>query len=250
MYKSSILYFSDGNFERAYRLKQKCEEKKILLLNVNECLDLFLKLSQLRPSAVYMDLSKLEYLNNILKEIKKDKYRDYSNLKLVAISDDEVINSSFGEYVSVFNEKDALNYLDNLDFDEVASVEDKQYYHNRIRTRKNDETYILLGLGISPKHTGYLYLKTVLNYLFVKNTLKYTIKECYEMVSAIYRVSTASVERAIRSAINYAWDNFGKNTWNKKLQATFTRKPTARTLINTIVERVLFCKNFASGSIF
>lgn len=63
---------------------------------------------------------------------------------------------------------------------------------------------ILLGCGILPDKLGYNYLLTAID-LFRGPT--HTMMELYKQVGDIFQVSSASVERCIRTCIYYAFYN-------------------------------------------
>ena len=128
MYQTSMLYYSNNNFERAYQLKKICQGNNVLLVNVNDCVDLFIKLSQLKPSVVFMDLSQFDHLNEIIEEIKGNGEPTFKNLKLVGICDSfnqtEIVNKD----VSIIRIDQVKDFLDKFEVDEV--VETQKIFQN------------------------------------------------------------------------------------------------------------------------
>lgn len=66
----------------------------------------------------------------------------------------------------------------------------------------------LLDLGISPDLKGFKYIRDFLETKFPNDTFKLT--DCYRHLASIYDVSPASVERAIRHAIETTYPRFSE----------------------------------------
>ena len=236
MYRSSMLYYSSNNFERAYELKKICQEQNILLVNVNDCVDLFIKLSQLKSSVLFMDLSQFSHLNDIIDEVKGSGEATLKNLKIVGISDGYDETEIISKDVSIISMGNIAQFIKDFKVDEV--VETKMIFQNFKLDYTKLISEALLSLGINPKHTGYTYLKSIINYLLIRNNVNYLTAECYEMVSGIYKVTPGSVERSIRNAITIAWQNYGKEGWKTQLYDKLEKKPTSREFINLIIEKM------------
>ncbi len=244
MYNSSMLYYSNNNFERAYQLKRICQEQGSLLINVNDCVDLFIKLSQLKSSVLFMDLAQFTHINEIVSEIRGSGEASLQNLKIVGIRDGNDETEIISKGVMIVSMGNITEFLKGLKVEEVT--ETRMIFQNF----KLDYTKLisesLLSLGINPKHTGYLYLKSIINYLLIRNNVNYLTSECYEMVSGIYKVSPGSVERSVRNAITCAWQNYGKQSWKVQLFSTIEKKPTSREFINLIIEKMNIASNSAN----
>lgn len=67
-------------------------------------------------------------------------------------------------------------------------------------------------LRFSPRHNGSDYLKEAVLLMFQKPDISIT-KELYPSVGSLFCRSALQVERSIRSAINAAWNQPGKENW-------------------------------------
>lgn len=97
---------------------------------------------------------------------------------------------------------------------------------------------VLLALGISVKRKGYQYLDMGIG-LFEKDPQQSMTKALYPAVAKRYRTSRESVERAIRSAIQSAWDNRDEKVWRLYFQPCrngMVPRPTNKAFIATLAE--------------
>lgn len=97
---------------------------------------------------------------------------------------------------------------------------------------------ILLTLGISVKHKGYRYLETGIQFFKIDPQQSMT-KALYPAVAKRYGTSRESVERAIRSAIQSAWNNRDEKVWRLYFQPCrngMVPRPTNKAFIAALAD--------------
>ena len=73
---------------------------------------------------------------------------------------------------------------------------------------------LLSSLGLSPKHSGYAYLRhCILNIVLNNGIISSLNTEQYPIVASTFKTNTINVERNIRNAIFQAWERYGKENW-------------------------------------
>lgn len=70
----------------------------------------------------------------------------------------------------------------------------------------------LMALGIATKHRGYTYLREAIP-LFAEDPRQAITKELYPAVGKRYNASSDQVERAIRTAVERAWNQRDEQVW-------------------------------------
>ena len=97
---------------------------------------------------------------------------------------------------------------------------------------------VLLALGVSVKHKGYQYLEIGIG-LFEKDPQQSMTKALYPTLAKRYDTSRESIERAIRSAIQSAWDNRDEKVWRLYFQPCrngMVPRPTNKVFIAALAE--------------
>jgi len=105
---------------------------------------------------------------------------------------------------------------------------------------------VLLQLGFSPKLKGYGYLREGI-LLFAQDVSQPVTKELYPAISAKFCSSGEGVERAIRSAIQSAWEG-GSEHWGRlfpQADAETVHCPTNSEFIAGIADHLLLEKEVA-----
>lgn len=103
-------------------------------------------------------------------------------------------------------------------------------------------TDIIHQLGVPAHIKGYHYLRTaILNSIEDKNMLDSVTKQLYPTVAGIYETTSSRVERAIRHAIEIAWDRGNVDTLNSFFGYTVDTgkgKPTNSEFIALITDKL------------
>ena len=103
-------------------------------------------------------------------------------------------------------------------------------------------TEIIHQLGVPAHIKGYHYLRTaILNSIEDKNMLDSVTKQLYPTVAGIYDTTSSRVERAIRHAIEIAWDRGNVDTLNSFFGYTVDTgkgKPTNSEFIALITDKL------------
>lgn len=99
-------------------------------------------------------------------------------------------------------------------------------------------TKILNIIGFNTKHKGFIYIREAALIRYKYNEVHNLSKDIYPFISEKYKVSPESVERAIRNAIDHAWNSkyFGNIETNYGLYYQKDEKPSNSVLISTVVD--------------
>lgn len=100
---------------------------------------------------------------------------------------------------------------------------------------------LLISLGISTKLRGYPYLREAI-LLEAGNPLQSVTKELYPRIARQFDCNSAQVERAIRNAIQGAWNQRNHTIWSQIFQPDATGsipRPTNAFFISQLADRIL-----------
>ena len=132
------------------------------------------------------------------------------------------------------------NLLSNLR-EKILSLQDEK---NKISKSQFIDEYlygVLKELMVPKSVAGYMYLIDSIKIVY-RNKLKYAsvTKEIYPKVSKKYKTTVASVERAIRHAIECSWKNCDKKILEKYfyINAIKNRRPTNYDFIFEIAQHI------------
>lgn len=99
---------------------------------------------------------------------------------------------------------------------------------------------ILLQLGVNPKHNGYHYMCTAVQF-FSQDSTQALTKELYTAVGAAYGVCWQQVERSIRTALDAAWERTDEQLWRKWFGGSRAlKRPTGGEVISRLAEYLRF----------
>ena len=127
------------------------------------------------------------------------------------------------------------SYLDQGTFTSAAISDEEESMETQITT-------ILHNLGIPAHIKGFTYLRCAIG-LTVSDPdmINYVTKSLYPSVAKMYATTTSRVERAIRHAIEVAWDRGDLDTLNRYFGYTISRqrgKPTNSEFIAMISDKL------------
>ncbi len=119
---------------------------------------------------------------------------------------------------------------------EQANTMEKQMIMERLITR------ILLVLGVPARLNGYRYLRDGIHLVVDKpEEVTAVTKHLYPMIADKYQVSSASVERAIRHAIEVSWNRGNVDEFDRMFGYTIDTakgKPTNSEYIAMIADHI------------
>lgn len=120
----------------------------------------------------------------------------------------------------------------------IVSISDRQVSQTNISEVRKTISNLLLDMGIKATHTGYHYLVTALELVLDDETaLKSVTKGLYIDVAQIYRTSDASIERAIRHAIEVVWETGNRPLLNEIFHGNYLEyRPTNTQFMAGVVE--------------
>lgn len=97
---------------------------------------------------------------------------------------------------------------------------------------------LLLALGVPVGRKGYSYLEAAVE-LYRQDPGRSVTKELYPAVARLYKTNAASVERAIRGAVQAAWEQRDEALWRRYFMPSRSGtvpRPTNRVFIATVSE--------------
>lgn len=126
-------------------------------------------------------------------------------------------------------------YKENVEITSLDEISD-------IYNLEHMVTDIIVEIGVPAHVKGYCYLRTAIMLTAQRPDLIYAMtKELYPAVGDIYDTTSQRVERAIRHAIELAWDNGDmdilSNYFSYRIRKT-TDKPTNSEFIATISDKI------------
>lgn len=95
----------------------------------------------------------------------------------------------------------------------------------------------LLALGLSPKRRGFHYLDAALALYHADSGISVT-KELYPTVARQFDTTATSVERAIRTAIQDAWNHYDGKLWRQYFSSTpsgYVPRPTNAEFLSKLI---------------
>ena len=147
----------------------------------------------------------------------------------------------FNIFIDRLKQINGMDYLANNNDDGVFIKED-QNHNNRERELENKITKIIQEIGIPAHIKGYLYIREAIN--MVIDDMDYlgaVTKELYPAVAERYNTTPSRVERAIRHAIEVAWNRGKIETLDKLFGYTVSNakgKPTNSEFIALIADKI------------
>ena len=201
----SVLPTLDG-FEVIRQIKRdyRSSVKKIIVTSglINDCL-----LDFLNEYGVELLVMKPYNLNSLITKIKN------------------VMKNNKGHYSLIINNQQNEN-KDDMDKNKLL----------------NDITHILHEVGIPAHIKGYNYLRTGIEEMYYSTSLQGRItKELYPLIARRYSTTSSRVERAIRHAIEVAWNRGNVDSIDDIFGYTinaYKAKPTNSEFISMIADRL------------
>ena len=236
----AILY-SNKNYELSFKMQKWCNDNYISFVNVVDILDLSIKITQVKPTFIFIDGTKSD-INIPLFELFTKEISN-QNMKIVCVvneNSNKLIIEELNKYAICMKASEIKNYL-NFNSMELAILKCQETNNDIILQMPNKEDVgkILIELGFNPKLSGYQYLKKIIEEIVVRKNDILLLNQYYSAIAGIFKTNSCNIERNIRNSIKKAWKNFGKENWSHKLNINDTNKiPTNRELICYTVELV------------
>ena len=241
-YSIGALFYAKKNYELSYRLKNICVDERVNLINSEDFLDFTVKIVQFKPSIIFMDISNVEECDSILKLIKDNECLSLTTIAF--ISKDKKILRGNGKHIVDLKECEIRNFLKEF----VSQFDVMMLGRENLNINWGSENYEKIGqylitLGFNPKHAGCQYLKTIINYIAMRNKSVVAITDCYEVAAVQFKTRVVNIERSVRSCITRAWELGGKNMWRIDFDTDcIIKKPTAREFVCYVVEKLTSTK--------
>ena len=207
---STILY-TNKNLSLSYKIHMLSKKYAFNLVTAIDFVELTIKCVEIKPQVVFCDCDtimfsesavKLLFEKNELKDIKfvfvgsKVNLEKYSNIGIANIS---ICETDFiDERVDELQREINFEKLLEKEFGDTGTIE-------------FEISNLLSSLGLSPKHSGYAYLRhCILNIVLNNGIISSLNTEQYPIVASTFKTNTTNVERNIRNAILQAWERYGK----------------------------------------
>ena len=239
----TALLYSKKNMDLSYRLRGLCKRYSFNLLNAIDFVELTIKSLELKPQIVFCDCSTIEVTSgNFNAFLEKEEFK---NTTIVFVGDDKTLlqyKNIVCKNLILANFYEIESIIDNLqnqyNFKNIVNMDLEVYNGLELEIVK-----LLSNIGLSPKHSGYAYLRCAIKNVVQNNGIMNSLNsEQYPIIASIFKTSSANVERNIRNAIDSAWKDFGKNNWQEYFYlntAKKDKKPTNREFIFMCSEIIL-----------
>ena len=239
---TGILY-SKKNYDLSYRLRGLCKRYSLNLVNAIDFVEVTIKCLELKPQVVFCDCSTIEFTSgNLNAFLEKNEFKDTKIVFIGQDNDAEKFKNILCKNLSFAKFSELEMLIDNLqndyNFENFVTKKYEVYDGLELEICK-----MLSNLGLSPKHSGYLYLRYGIKTVILNNGVIDSLNsEHYPIIASIFKTSPANVERNIRNAICQAWIGFGKHNWQdifflKSIKEG--KKPTNREFIYMCSEIML-----------
>lgn len=217
-------------------------------------LEAWQKIQELQPDAVILDII-MPYLDGVgvMERVRNlDPRKRPKVLMLTAFGQESVAHRLLGmgvDYyvVKPFDLETLTERLRQLFYTEVPEPRPQAPAVNeaqdaRARNYESEVTSIMHELGIPAHIKGYLYLRDAVTMVIDKvDLLSKITKELYPAIAAKYSTTPSRVERAIRHAIEVAWDRGNFDFIQKMFGHTISQsrgKPTNSEFIAMVADRL------------
>lgn len=190
---------------------------------------------RIRPHALILSslTGKYDELCTLLKRSERPPY-------IVLICED--CNSTCRyEYADLILDPEDKSIIDKL----RVHLFDPYRFTPQDKEKKPDDTviaHVLFDLCVTKNYTGYIFILEAIKMALEKSTFTRCVsKEIYPAIAARFKVSPASVERNIRTAIQSAWNRTGTSV-KREYFGTFAHderwRPTNSQFIYIIADRL------------
>lgn len=212
-----------------------------------------------RPDIVILDicLSGMDGLG-VMEQIKENsEYEDTTFVVLTSVSSQRLIRCAFemgATYyiLKPYNPAQLVTRIRQIydrksshgeDYgDEFSGITDGDMKHCHMDTLESDVTDIIRDIGIPANIKGYQYIREgIIMSVHDANMLNYITKLLYPTIAKKYKTTSSSVERAIRHAIEVAWNRGQIDTINELFGYTVSAgrgKPTNSEFIALIADKL------------
>lgn len=244
MTKVKTVLLADSNSEFRSMLREEIEKSGEFHVTVcaNNGLEALEAFSAKEPDMVVMDmvLSGKDGLSVL--DAMREKSKDFKAVVYSSFCNDAILADAANLGASYFLSKpfDADTLLDRMRAAFRMSAPVVTNYDAQLR---NIVTSIIHEIGVPAHIKGYQYLREAI-LMAVENmdVINAVTKALYPAVAARYSTTASRVERAIRHAIEVAWDRGDLETLQKYFGYTVSNtkgKPTNSEFIALIADRVL-----------
>lgn len=242
-YNMVAVLYSKKNYELSFKMNKWCSLNKVSFINIIDFIDLSIKIAQIKPTILFIDTSTVNYQKENLDLLNSSSQLQSTKIIYLASRSSQYnVKNFLQDNCNLLYEDEVKEYLDTYTH-EFNLLEIEKEKKNLMENTKNSEDIgrFLINLKINPKHTGFYYLKNIIEYILMNDHDIIMLSRYYPLISALYKTNPANIERNIRNAIKIAWESHGKNEWCKTLNTTVFnfKNPTNREFICYTVERLL-----------
>lgn len=200
----NAVFYSKGNFERAYQIKNMCWHTNYEVQNISEFSELVYAIHKQQVNLLIVDGETVKITEEFLEVVKGSKMVAPDNIFFVGYegSDALQVNNINRFLISYSDLADAfINNQQKLEFN-IEKSKAMQYDSNFINSYL---TQYLIQLGFFPKHVGFYYIKQCIEEALTHNGVLGSLStEIYPCVARRNGTSVVNVERNIRHSIERA----------------------------------------------
>ena len=233
MNKTNYIFFSKNNLllgDRIRRVIKKTDNELFYYNDLGKTVDF---LTSSKNTLVFVEKTFSKYIKVVAGLMSSNLFHETA---IVFIDDSDEIKS----YV---NNKNIYAVSENIDENEIFDVINKFVFRTELgddldlKQVKSITSKILMDLGVSIKHIGFMYMKDCIEYIAKKHFKLFGLHgDVYKHVACLNGTNECNVERSIRNCIMQAKRIEG--TIIHEMSQKFNYEITNKTFLGYVIERV------------
>ncbi|MEG1500027.1 MAG: sporulation initiation factor Spo0A C-terminal domain-containing protein [Clostridia bacterium] len=233
MVNCSAVLYSKNNYELSYRMQKICKNNGINLIYYSNFGIVVEEIKKIKPTYLFLDNKELECSVDLINVFSENGVFDECNTILIV--DDQSKFDSKSNILAIINSTDLEVGVKNI-LNKPLRKKIVEPCSSEICKKINK---ILLQLGFSNRHLGYIYLKDIVCDLLKNNKgIKSLHSMVYPKIACKYDTTVASVERNVRTAIEFAYDKVENKTIYSSLVG-LEILPSNKQIISSVVENII-----------
>ncbi len=237
----NAVFYSKGNLERAYQIKNMFWHTNFEIVNVSEFSELVYTIHKHQINLLIVDGETVKLTEEFLEVVKGFKFASPDNIFFVGYNANDCleINNINRFLVSYSDLSDTLfNNLEKLQFN-VEKNKSIVYDYNFINSYL---TQYLIRLGFLPKHMGFYYIKQCIEEALSRNGVLGSLSaEIYPCVARRNGTTAVNIERNIRHSIERANIHAGESDNILKNVCDNDKHISNRAFLAFLLDQVIIC---------
>ncbi len=246
--------YSNKNIDLMCRLNKSCHKLSMNMVTCINFVELTIKVHKLKPQVIFVDLETIDFNSHRLQLALESK--EFKNIKIIVIGTEaqrayiEALGYSQVGFTTIAQvENYVLSCKEVIDINILNTLNNQEQQDDM----KNTVSNLLFELGFSPKHSGFSYLKDIINNILQNGgVVSSLVNEQYPYIAVKFKTSPSNIERNIRNAISLAYKTYNHKNWGEIFPSNSIykdmKRPSNREFICMCVEALLKTKQSFSAN--